>query len=181
MRNYELMFIVDPPIDEGSDEIKLKIEGIITGREGAIESFTKLGKKRLAYPIEKRHYGVYYLVNFRGDGRIVQALDYYLRLNPAALRHIIIALSDKELGLRQLTERVQEEEAERMRLGGKPLQSIQEETSDGEDVTDDENSKPQDDEALPAESNDEINKGTDSVGEDVLTNEGDINKEQNVE
>lgn len=121
MTHYEMMFIVDPGVEETNDEIKQKIEGIITGREGGVLSFEKLGKKRLAYPVAKRQYGVYHLVNFTGDGRIVQALDYYLRLNPVILRHIILAFSEKDLRLRNLTERVQHEEAERMRLGGKPI------------------------------------------------------------
>lgn len=121
MNHYELMIIVDPSTEEGVDEVKQKVEGIITGREGAIETFDKIGKKRLAYPIAKKPYGFYLLVNFKANSKIIQALDYYLRLNPSVLRFIILALSEKELKLRRLTERVQLEEAERMRQGGRPI------------------------------------------------------------
>lgn len=123
MKHYELMYIVDPSAEEGIDEVKQKIEGIITGREGSVLSFEKLGRKRLSYTIAKHQYGVYFLVNFQADGRIVQALDYYLRLNPLVLRHIILAFSTKQIKLRQVTEQVQIEEAERMRLGGRPKTS----------------------------------------------------------
>jgi len=115
------MYIVDSSAEEGLDDVKQKIEGIITGREGTVLSYEKLGKKRLAYTIAKRQYGTYYLVNFKGTGKIVGALDYYLRLNPVALRHILLAFSEKDLGLRERTSVVQQEEAERMRLGGRPL------------------------------------------------------------
>jgi len=121
VRHYELMYIVDSSAEEGLDEVKQKIEGIITGREGVVASYEKLGKKRLAYTIAKRQYGTYYLVNFRGTGKIVGALDYYLRLNPVVLRHILLAFSEKDLGLRERTTVVQLEEAERMRQGGRPL------------------------------------------------------------
>lgn len=122
MKHYELMYITDPSSEEGIDEVKQKIEGIVTGRGGTVESFEKIGKKRLAYPIAKCQYGFYFLVNLSGDGRIVQAMDYYLRLSPIVLRHLILAFTEKVLNLRALTERIQREEAERMRMGGKPLQ-----------------------------------------------------------
>ena len=121
MKQYELMFIVDPSAEETVDDVKKRIEGIITGREGQVVSLDKLGKKRLAFPIARQQYGVYFLLNFRGDTRIVQALDYFLRLNPSVIRHMIISFSDKMLHLKGETEKVQREEAERMRLGGRPM------------------------------------------------------------
>ncbi|MCF7811293.1 30S ribosomal protein S6 [bacterium] len=123
MNNYEMMYICDPSNEEGIEDIKKRIEGIITGREGQVISYEKLGKKRLAYPIQKRLYGLYYLVLFQGDGRIVQALDYFLRLNPITIRHLILIMSEKQIRLRDLTEKIQGEEAERMRRGGRPLGS----------------------------------------------------------
>jgi small subunit ribosomal protein S6 len=115
------MYIVDPSVEDGVDEVRQKIEGIITGREGVVISYDKLGKKRLAYTIAKRQYGVYYLVNLKGTGKIVQALEYYLRLSPVVLRYIILVFSEKELALRERTSVVQLEEAERMRAGGRPI------------------------------------------------------------
>ncbi len=126
MKRYELMFVINPSQEEGIDDVKKRIEGIITGREGTVVSFDKLGKKRLSYPIAKQLYGIYFLVNFKGDGRIVQALDYFLRLNPSVLRHIILSFTDKQLQLKELTERIQQEEVERMRRGGRPLETPKE-------------------------------------------------------
>ena len=131
MNFYELLYITDPSNDEGIEDVKKRIEGIITGREGSVISYDKLGKKRLAYPIQKRQYGVYFLVNFNGDGRIIQALEYFLRLNTVVLRHLILTLSEKQLRLKELTEKIQREEAERMRLGGRPLG-----LTDDEEITD---------------------------------------------
>ncbi len=133
MIHYELMYIIDPAAEDGVDAVKQKIEGIITGREGTILSYERLGKKHLAYPIAKRQFGVYYLVNLKGDGRIVQAVDQFLLLNPITLRHIILAFTDKDLGLREATERIQLEEAERMRMGGRPLTSKGEGETGSED------------------------------------------------
>jgi len=124
MNHYELLYLTDPSNEDGVEDVKKRIEGIITGREGSVVTYEKLGKKRLAYPIQKRQYGVYYLVNLQGDGRIVQALDYFLRLNSLVLRHIILNLSEKQLKLKELTEKIQKEEDERMRRGGRPHEQL---------------------------------------------------------
>ncbi|MDP8239747.1 MAG: 30S ribosomal protein S6 [Candidatus Hatepunaea meridiana] len=121
MIKYELLYVSDPSNDDGIEDAKKKIEGIITGRAGSVISYDKLGKKRLAYPIQKRQYGFYFLVNFKGDGKIVQALDYFLRLNTVVIRHLIIQLTEKQLDLKKLTVKIQKEEAERMRRGGRPI------------------------------------------------------------
>jgi len=121
MNNYEMMYICDASNEDGIDDIKKRIEGIITGHEGQVVSYEKLGKKRLAYPIEKRLYGIYFLVLFQGDGRIIHALDYFLRLNTHTIRHLILNMSEKQLRLRDLTEKIQREEADRMRRGGRPM------------------------------------------------------------
>lgn len=134
MQHYELMYIVDSAADEGLDEVRQKIEGIITGREGVVLSYDKLGKKRLAYSIAKRQYGTYFLVNFKGNGKIVSALEYYLRLSPVVIRHILLVFSEKTLGLRERTAVVQLEEAERMRAGGRPAGSKPEEGESAEVV-----------------------------------------------
>ena len=124
MNHYELLYLTDPSNEDGVEDVKKRIEGIITGREGSVVTYEKLGKKRLAYPIQKRQYGVYYLVNLQGDGRIVQALDYFLRLNSLVLRHIVLNLSEKQLKLKELTEKIQKEETERMRRGGRPHEQL---------------------------------------------------------
>jgi len=123
MNNYEMMYICDPSNEDGIEDIKKRIEGIITGHEGQVVSYEKLGKKRLAYPIQKRLYGMYFLVLFQGDGRIIHALDYFLRLNAITIRHLILNMSEKQLRLRDLTEKIKREEDERMRRGGRPMET----------------------------------------------------------
>ena len=124
MRYYELMFISDPGVEEGSDVIQQKIEGIVGDHEGSITSFEKLGKKRLAYPITKRLYGIYNLVNFQGNATVVDPLETFLRLNSQILRHIILVFTEKTLKLRTETQRIQVEEDERMRRGGRPAHEL---------------------------------------------------------
>lgn len=134
MRNYELMYILDPSAEESELEVRQRVESLITGRDGVVITYERLGKKRLAYPIAKRNYGIYYLVNFKGDPRIVAPLENYLRFNTDVLRHMIILFTPKELALKEKTERVLAEEALRMKMGGKPLTLIKEELGEELDV-----------------------------------------------
>ena len=140
MRFYELMFVSDPSNDEGAETIKQKIEGIITDHEGSISSFDKLGKKRLAYPIAKRQYGIYNLVNFQGNATVVDPLETFLRLDSQVFRHIILVFSEKILKLRTETKKIQVEEDERMRRGGRPtheLTDLEKEKISGQTISED--------------------------------------------
>jgi len=48
MRNYEIMFIVNPNASEEEiDKINGQVEGIITSGGGKIEKIEKMGKRRL--------------------------------------------------------------------------------------------------------------------------------------
>lgn len=151
MKLYELLYITDPSNEETIEDVKKKIEGVITGREGTVKSFEKLGKKRLAYPIQKRQYGVYFLVYFHGNGRIVQALDYFMRLNNLILRHIILILTDKQLRLKEMTEKIQKEETERMRRGGRPIVHVNGEKEKDRKIEPEETSSTLDDKKVTEE------------------------------
>ena len=62
MRNYEIMFIVNPnsPDDE-VDKINSQIEGMITAGGGKVEKIEKMGKRKLAYEIDRNREGHYVL------------------------------------------------------------------------------------------------------------------------
>ena len=54
MRNYEIMFIVNPnATDEEIDKINGQLEAVITGAGGEIQKIEKMGKRRLAYDVDK--------------------------------------------------------------------------------------------------------------------------------
>lgn len=133
MKRYELLYIVDSTIEDAVEEVKKKIEGIVSDKGGEIESFEKIGKKRLAFPINKRHYGIYCLINFKSDSSTIKTLDYQLRLSPTVFRHIILAFTEKQIQLRDRTIHIQKEEAERMRRGGRPFAVDRKEKSKAKD------------------------------------------------
>ena len=87
MRQYELMVILDPEIDER--QVAPKLDGflkVITGDGGTIENVDIWGKRRLAYEIQKKNEGIYAVVNFTATSEATQELDRQLKLNEQIMR-----------------------------------------------------------------------------------------------
>jgi small subunit ribosomal protein S6 len=91
MREYETTFIVQPEIsDEGSASILERLGGILE-QHGDIKLYCEdLGKRRLAYEINKFHKGHYYLLTYLGEGKAVSDLERSLRLDESVLRFMTI-------------------------------------------------------------------------------------------
>ena len=70
MRNYEIMFIVNPnTAEEEIDKINGQIEGVITAGGGKVEKIEKMGKRRLAYMVKKFREGSYVLFTIEARWR----------------------------------------------------------------------------------------------------------------
>ena len=65
LNSYETIFIIDATLDEETvTALKDKFTTLIE-QNGELESVDEWGKRRLAYEINDRTEGFYYLVNFR--------------------------------------------------------------------------------------------------------------------
>jgi len=87
MRHYEIMIILDPNLEERS--VQPSLEGflkVVTGNGGKVSKLDIWGKKRLAYPIEKKAEGIYAVADLTAEPDTVQELDRQLNLNEAVLR-----------------------------------------------------------------------------------------------
>ena len=90
MRNYELMIILDPEVDERSVQTTLdKFLQVITNSRGTVD-VDIWGKRRLAYEINKRSEGIYAVVNMQTTPENAQELDRVLGLSEAIMRTKLI-------------------------------------------------------------------------------------------
>ena len=76
--------------DEDLSGIEANVQAIFDKYGGVIESTTRLGKFRFAYPIKAVRHGHYIMVRWSGDGAIVNKIDEALRISPEVLRHLIL-------------------------------------------------------------------------------------------
>ena len=91
MNKYELMYVLVPSADEQRDSMIEKISTLITKNGGTIENVEKLGNKKLAYEINKKHEGFYVLVNFTAESSVPATLSNTLRITDGVLRFIVVA------------------------------------------------------------------------------------------
>ena len=96
LRRYETIFIsrADLPSDEAGGLID-RYTGIIEGMDGTVIKVENWGKRRLAYPIEKKRDGVYVRIDFAAQYKVVTEVERNLRIDDTILRFQTVKLSDK--------------------------------------------------------------------------------------
>ncbi|CFW99786.1 Translation elongation factor EF1B/ribosomal protein S6 [Syntrophomonas zehnderi OL-4] len=97
MRDYELMYIIKPDLDDETiAEIKARLLKIIEDFGGEfVNEVPGWGRKRMAYRIEDYAEGIYVLWNFKGKPETVAELDRVIKISDYLLRHIIIRKDEK--------------------------------------------------------------------------------------
>ena len=87
MRNYELMVILDPSIDERTVAPQMeKYLEQVTANGGSVEKVDIWGKRRLAYDILKRSKGIYVVINMTTTPEIALEINRLMTLNESILR-----------------------------------------------------------------------------------------------
>ena len=91
MTKYEIMFIVKATLDETAlNNITKEVQSLINDGNSKVIEFKDMGRKKLAYPINKEISGFYYLMNVEATNEVIQEFDRKLRINENILRHLIL-------------------------------------------------------------------------------------------
>ncbi|UCD36971.1 MAG: 30S ribosomal protein S6 [Fidelibacterota bacterium] len=98
MRHYEAIYIAHPNLEQ-DDLSKLidETKAVLKKRGGELLYEEVLGKKRLAYPIQKQRFGTYILLQFQGDGSGNARMNQDLELNDNILAHMIVRIERDEI------------------------------------------------------------------------------------
>lgn len=90
MRKYEVMYIIRTDIEpEATQAVTEKFQGIINNG-GEITKHEVMGKRRLAYEINKFRDGVYVLVDFNATAEVVAELDRVMKISDEIIRYLIV-------------------------------------------------------------------------------------------
>lgn len=90
MINYEVMFIIDPTLEEEKkNQVIEKVQAVIA-EGGEVAKTDVWGMKKLAYPIEKKNEGFYVVIEFKASPELPKELDRRLRISDDVMRHMII-------------------------------------------------------------------------------------------
>ena len=94
MNKYELMFIIDPVLDDAKKEAAVEtVKGIIAA-DGEVTATDVWGIRKLAYPIQKKTEGYYVVMQFTAKPELPKELDRRLRISEDCIRHMIINLDE---------------------------------------------------------------------------------------
>ncbi|MBR0127037.1 MAG: 30S ribosomal protein S6 [Firmicutes bacterium] len=95
MTNYEVMFIIDPTLeDEKKDAAVEAVKGIIAA-EGEVGNVDVWGMRKLAYPIQKKTEGYYVVIEFKAEPTLPKELDRRLKISDSVMRHLIVNKDEK--------------------------------------------------------------------------------------
>ena len=90
MNKYESVFIINPSVeDAGVKSLIQKFSDLING-DGKVESVDELGKKKLAYEIQKNTEGNYVVLNFEANPAVVAELERIYRITDEVMKFITI-------------------------------------------------------------------------------------------
>jgi len=91
VRSYELVFIVNPELDEDDlTAVRERVEGLIERSSGKVTKVEPWGLRRLAYPVQKQGEGQYVLMQLDIGAQGVAELERDLGLVEPILRHLIV-------------------------------------------------------------------------------------------
>ncbi|MCX4337257.1 MAG: 30S ribosomal protein S6 [Bacteroidales bacterium] len=93
MKQYETVFIATPVLSEAQmKEAVAKYVDYITAKGGEIVYQEDWGLRQLAYPIQKKTTGFYYLIEFKADTQLIDRLETQYRRDERIMRFLTFAM-----------------------------------------------------------------------------------------
>lgn len=91
MRQYEMMVILDPALEERTVQPSLEqFLKVVTTGGGSVGKVDVWGRRRLAYEIDHKSEGIYTVIELQAEPDTVKELDRQLNLNEAVVRTKVI-------------------------------------------------------------------------------------------
>ncbi|MBT2570977.1 30S ribosomal protein S6 [Planococcus sp. ISL-110] len=91
MREYELMYIIQPAIEEEAKKALVeRFEEILTSNGAEIIESKEWGKRRLAYEINDLREGFYQIVKINAGSEAINEYTRLANINENIIRHIAV-------------------------------------------------------------------------------------------
>ena len=91
MREYELMYIIQPAIEEEAKKALVeRFNDVLTSNGAEIIESKEWGKRRLAYEINDLREGFYQIVKVNADSAAINEYTRLANINEDIIRHIAV-------------------------------------------------------------------------------------------
>ena len=89
LNHYETVFIATPVLSEAQmKEAVTKYKSVITDNGGEVVHEENWGLRKLAYPIQKKTTGFYYLIEFKAECSLIDKLEIQYRRDERIIRFL---------------------------------------------------------------------------------------------
>jgi small subunit ribosomal protein S6 len=86
---YEILLLLDPELsEEKQTEIVARVRTLVEQGGGTVARHDPWGRRKLAYPVDKKEDGVYHLLTFTASAETLDELTRVLKIDDDVLRHM---------------------------------------------------------------------------------------------
>jgi small subunit ribosomal protein S6 len=114
MHRYESVIIIDPDVpDSDRTDLFEKLDAIIEKDNGFLAARDEWGMRKLAYEVRKKDRGYYTLLDYCGNGDLVNELERFFKIDDRVMKYLTVRnVEDVDLeGVKAEVEEKQEKEA----------------------------------------------------------------------
>ena len=123
-RTYEVMYIVNPETaDETIAKLNDAVGKLIEKEGGSVVRMDDIGRRPMAYQIEKKREGYYVLFEIEGSGQEIAELERRMRVNDMILRYITVRVDEDRKAATKRREKREARTAKRTKFRTAPAEA----------------------------------------------------------
>ena len=94
MNKYESVIIINPNLEDAKiKELTEKFTKLVD-KHGKVENVEEMGKKKLAYPVQKQTEAFYVVFHFEAEPAFIAELERVYRITDEVLKFIVVRKED---------------------------------------------------------------------------------------
>ena len=94
MNKYESVIIINPNVDEEGVKSLVKKFTDLINNDGKVEKVDELGKKRLAYEVQKNREGYYVVFYFEANSNLISELERNYRITDEVIKFMSVRVEE---------------------------------------------------------------------------------------
>ena len=94
MNKYESVVIINPSVDEEGVKSLVKRFTDLINNDGKVEKVDELGKKRLAYEVQKNREGYYVVFYFEANTNLISELERNYRITDEVIKFMSVRVEE---------------------------------------------------------------------------------------
>lgn len=97
MKKYELTVLIHPDLEMNLDPALDKVKKLIESNGGKIIKEENDGKKRLAYPVARQEFAVYYFFELELPAAAPSKISSTLNITDEVIRYLLVSVDERKV------------------------------------------------------------------------------------